>query len=482
MKCSDYEELLSAHASNELSHTQREFIEEHLSDCDGCRKTLAGYASVQQHLGALTDIQHKPDLKEAVMAQIRGTKTTSTTRKWLRPALVSLPVIAIMIALFIIQPWNGTNDSKGVLADIISASENVQSYRVTSYNSSSRFSQVGIEPTIREEFWEFVLPDRVHAILNHAHNSTSNGVVTRIEERTEFYIIGGSLYYLTDNDIDLSLENNSYYYSPAGGTPTQEYVSGMLQFVFELHQLPDENIDGVDLLHYEGISKRGGIPIEIWIDKDEHLVRQTMQNFEDEMGVYTHSTRYYDFNTDIAIEPPLTSAGELLPGWEVKDIGETAALIPVFEAIAAITGNEDWTNPAVILEALEMMGRVTDPLAYFNALPSEAQEVLNDFLSGDVEVEVRTTTLVESFGFNDGVLHYTNSGTGLDVVIDTGYINGENSGGITDITAIVNIWVSAIQAPDPQAYFDALPEETQKAMASSLSDGSVSKLVTDALD
>ena len=367
MECSDYEELLSNYANNELSNTQREFIEEHLSDCAGCRKTLTGYTSVRQHLGALTDIQHKPDLKEAVMARIKGTNARDTTRKWLRPVLVSLPVISIMITLLIIQPWNGTNDSKGLLADVISASENIQSYRVESYSSSSHFNQPDAEPTIREEFWEFVLPDRIHAILNHAHNSISNGVVTRVEERTEFYVIGESLYYRTDNDIDLSLENNSFYFTHVRSNPSQEYIIGMLQFAFDLRQLPDENIDGVDYLHYEGISKMGGIPLEIWIDKDEHLVRQTMQNWEDEMGVSTHSTRYYDFNTDIAIEPPLTATGELLPGWEVKDMESTIAPIPVFEAIAAITGNEDWTDPDIIREALEMMGRVTDPLAYFNA-------------------------------------------------------------------------------------------------------------------
>ncbi len=163
----------------------------------------------------------------------------------------------------------------------------------------------------------------------------------------------------------------------------------------------------------------------------------------------------------------------------MKNIESTVAPIPVNEAIASISGNEDWTDPAVIMGAMEMMARVTDPLAYFNALPSEAQEVLNDFLSGDSQTDGITTTVVVSFGYNDGVLHYTNSGSGLDVAIDTRGVSGENSGGTLDSSTIVNLWDSTILAPVPQSYFDALPEETREAMVSALSDNSIIRLIMD---
>jgi anti-sigma factor RsiW len=48
MRCSDYEELLSAYVSDELSRTQKEFIEEHLAGCADCRETLAGYNRVRR--------------------------------------------------------------------------------------------------------------------------------------------------------------------------------------------------------------------------------------------------------------------------------------------------------------------------------------------------------------------------------------------------------------------------------------------------
>lgn len=478
MRCSDYEELLSANASNELAQTQREFIEEHLSNCADCMDTLRSYKSVRQHLSALKDIQPNPNLKDTVMLKIKGTKPR--TRKWLRPALVSFPIIAIMIALLIIQPWSATNGHQGVLAKVITASEDIQSYRVARYWSSRPINRPDAEPIVSERFWEFILPDRAHAVFNHSYNSISNGVVTLIEESGEFFIIGNSLYSRTDNDRGMSLGNGNVF-ALSGGIPTKEHGLGILQFMFELQQLPDENIDGVDCLHYKGIPKLGNIPAEIWIGKDDYFIRQITQIHEGDYELSTYSTRYYDFNTDITIEPPLTASGELLPGWEVENIQSAMSLIPVDEAIKSITGDEDWSDINVLMEAMEVMAKVTNPMAYFNALPSEAQEAIYDIIT-NIDDYVTTTTTVESLEFNDGILRYHNSGTGQDVVIDVGEVNDENSGVTVDTTAIVDLWNSTILAPDPQAYFDALPEETRQEMVIALSDSSVFSQIMDAID
>ncbi|MFC1865359.1 anti-sigma factor family protein [Chloroflexota bacterium] len=468
MSCSDYEELLSNYANDEVSRTQREFVDEHLSDCADCRKALVGYSSVRQHLGALTDIQQKPDLKSAVMAQINGRKTKGTARKWLQPALASIPVLAIMITLSIIQPWNTANDSKGLLADIISASENIQSYR----KSVSR--QGG------EEFWEFVLPDRLHGIINRINTTvTSGGVTTEIWGRTEYYIIGDKIYYLSDNAIDMSKDINRNGRQYVWGIPTIEYILGKLHFDWELKQLPDENIDGTDYLHYEAISRRTGSQTEFLIYQDGYLVREKIQRYESHGTIENNSIKYYDFNTNISIKPPLTATGELLPGWEMMDIESRTPWVSVDDAIKAISGSEDWSDPDILMEAFEMIYKVEDPKAYIDALPPGAQDALYDF---HISLHERNTVIIEStYGYNEGVLHYTNSGTELDVVIDTGYINRDKSVETTDTTAIVNLWISAIQASDPQAYFDALPEETRMDMASSLYDESMLKLVIDAL-
>lgn len=70
MKCSDFEELISAYANDELSRTQREFIEEHLSVCSNCRKLLADYIDVKRNISLLKDLPPLPDMSHAIMSQI----------------------------------------------------------------------------------------------------------------------------------------------------------------------------------------------------------------------------------------------------------------------------------------------------------------------------------------------------------------------------------------------------------------------------
>ena len=61
--------------------------------------------------------------------------------------------------------------------------------------------------------------------------------------------------------------------------------------------------------------------IEVWIGKDDYLIRQVnidVQFFKSDGEVYTGSVtaEYYDFNEPIEIEPPLDADGKLLPGWQ----------------------------------------------------------------------------------------------------------------------------------------------------------------------
>lgn len=250
----------------------------------------------------------------------------------------------------------------------------------------------------------------------------------------------------------------------------------------ELQQLPDENIDGVDCLHYTVIPRWGDSSFEVWIGKDDYLIRQMTQRTEDENAISTYITRYYDFNADIVIKPPLATSGELLPGWAVENIESATSLIPIDEAIEAVSGNQDWSDPTVLQKVIEMMAKVRDPWAYFYKLPSEAQDALVDFIVNSSQADVRTTTVVVSSGYNDGVFHYSNSSTGQDVVIDIGEVDSENSGVTFGTTTVIDLWISTILAPDPQAYFDALSDETKQAMVVALSDNSIFATIIHELD
>ena len=100
------------------------------------------------------------------------------------------------------------------------------------------------------------------------------------------------------------------------GIPGKEQTVEMLKFLSDLEQLPDETIDGINCYHYLGKPKLRLItPIELWIGKDDNLIRQMKQwtDFDDSTPLMT--TKCYDFNQPIDIEAPFTEVGELLPGW-----------------------------------------------------------------------------------------------------------------------------------------------------------------------
>ena len=106
MKCSDIEELISAYANGELSRMQREFVEEHLPMCANCRATLADYAAVRHHLISLRVTPVFADVREGTMSKIRaeGVSSREPIGRWMRLALVALPIVAILIALLALPP------------------------------------------------------------------------------------------------------------------------------------------------------------------------------------------------------------------------------------------------------------------------------------------------------------------------------------------------------------------------------------------
>jgi hypothetical protein len=138
--------------------------------------------------------------------------------------------------------------------------------------------------------------------------------------------------------------------------PSKEETLEILASLTDLEGLPDELIEGTDCLHYSGrvdmdrraeeiksrldpndaryeemlkqVDEMRGIStmVELWIGKEDYLIRKWQQ--ETELAeVKENSIRtYYDFNQPITIEPPLTAEGKLLPGWRLQ---ETIPLPPL---------------------------------------------------------------------------------------------------------------------------------------------------------
>lgn len=118
-----------------------------------------------------------------------------------------------------------------------------------------------------------------------------------------------------------------------------------LELLIDLEQLPDEDIDNVQCLHYRGrvdmdafvekekarmgpqlppelleLMRRGSMGVELWVGKDDYLIRQMrLLDHMPEWGAGTpeerwmrQSTvlRFYDFNEPISIEPPPPGSNE----------------------------------------------------------------------------------------------------------------------------------------------------------------------------
>ncbi len=331
MNCKDLKELLSAYVDDELSRTQREFVEEHLAVCADCKVTLEGYRAVNQKLISLREVPAMPDRKGAIMSKIKD-MSNRPVRRWLRPALVAIPIVAILIALLVLQPWSPFLGPQGVMAKVYAATASLQSYRATTSNTNSEGKALNSEG-------EFVFPDRFHMEI------TSDG------ETDEFIIVGDKQYVKSGDlsrDVTITLAKSS------SSILSREATLEILDSLTGLRTLPDERIEGVDCFHYMGsvdIERTIGkakakldptqprydealkaleqmrtikTEVELWIGKDDYLIRQMKQDTQAPDGIGGWSTssttwKYYDFNKPITIEPPLTTSGELLPGWQMVE-------------------------------------------------------------------------------------------------------------------------------------------------------------------
>ena len=334
MKCSDIEELLSAYANGELFRTQREFVEEHLSSCADCRAALADYIAVRQHLVSMRATPVMPDIKEVTMSRIKATDIIKPFRRWIRPALVAVPVVAILVALLVLHPWSTSLDPGGLIAKAYAATTELQSYRMFSSIKSTLEGKTS-EATFETEF---VAPDRYRG------KATTNG------DWVEFIIIGDKQY-IRDSDPSRTTSVGVL----SGSILSKEDTLRLLDRLTDLEKLLDEMIDGVDCLHYKGRIdmartveeqmanldpaqpgyeqmleameqlRQMKTEVELWIGKDDYLIRQIkydMQVPSEDSGQWdtlSSKVQYYDFNEPIEIKPPVTASGELLPGWRLVD-------------------------------------------------------------------------------------------------------------------------------------------------------------------
>jgi len=287
-------------------------------------------------------------------------KIKKVSLKWLRPALGVTAAMIVLAILLITQPWGLSPQS--VMAKAYAATTELQSYRMFSSIKSTLEGKTS-EATFETEF---VAPDR------HRGKATTNG------DWVEFIIIGDKQY-IRDSDpsrtTSVGVSSSSIL--------SKEDALEIIDSLTDLEKLPDEKIENVDCIHYRGTVDVGRVieeqkaklnptqphyeemlkgledmrnmktEVELWIGKEDYLIRQLRQDMEVPMeGTSRVTVKYYDFNEPITIEPPLDSDGQLLAGWELAGSITPDSKQPVFgrnitSSIGAQEGYQDWAHQEV---------------------------------------------------------------------------------------------------------------------------------------
>ncbi|MBA7651141.1 hypothetical protein ES703_58956 [subsurface metagenome] len=241
-----------------------------------------------------------------------------------------------LTAMLLLTLVIGCQQAGGVITKAHAATMELQSYRVFSFTTYT------YETKTVDITWEieFAAPDRHH------------GKVTIDGEVIEVIIIGDKQYTREPRGSKTVVAATKLSF------PRKEDTVELLNQLTDLEKLPDERIESVDYLRYRGKidveriaeeqkakldPKQLGYEqilkdldrlrnmkteVELWIGKDDYLIRQVKQYWEAPTLEPTSGSteqekwhtanimwRYYDLNEPIIIEPPLDAHGELLPGW-----------------------------------------------------------------------------------------------------------------------------------------------------------------------
>ena len=393
MDCKDLQELLLAYADGELSETQRDFIEEHLKDCVTCRITLDDYRKAREDLFSLRATSNIPDMKEKIMEEIKSMKTSFGFKRFLRPALIAVPVVVIVALVLVLQPFGTSEDTSGVIAKAYAATSKLSSFK---YEKDDYHQDSPSEESVHSFHAEieYVAPDRFY-ISSESYKYKTPGLDGPMEQ----IVIGDTLY----QNIPVTTKIESEYFDQL--QLTEEKTFEYLNMLVEVETLEDEVIDGTECYHYSGEvdmekylesyrpvlermyyrmdktlpwgmttsledfiedsnarSRTQDMTFEFWIGKDDYLLRQAKFTSETRKGEVsdwnkyrsTGLLHYYDLNEDITIEAPLDESGELLAGWtsytlESLEIPEESDTPEV--AAVAKTPGEDEVIPAELLKA-----------------------------------------------------------------------------------------------------------------------------------
>jgi len=340
---------------------------------------------VIQRLGTITlpniiPTDHRSELRASLLEQyplfrtkdepkgMFGRLWSYLTRSKLRILVVSASVVIIIVLVVSLQFTGAFSGISGVLDKASAAMERVDSYRVIAdaHNRSEYTNNELVEISYHEA--EYTSTNRYRFVLKYSSIDTEMIVIDN-----QIYIRGDTVTPQTPEQVIENLPSKQqtldqldtladiraleeeyidgvmcYHYQ--GYLDKEKYLEKMLpvmeEYFTELYkpladlldeQYKDETEKPVltsledsvreGLESYEEYIRKYETVIDYWIGEEDYLIRKeesVRRPVSDPLEVHEEMitvARYYDFNEDIIINPPLTETGELKEGWYELEMG-----------------------------------------------------------------------------------------------------------------------------------------------------------------
>lgn len=343
-------ELLSAYSNGELSTTQRDAVDEHLGTCDECRVDLQNYNQVRDQLTLLRDLAVPDSIKEATMASITSTGSGRSRTLAFRPALAAAVLaLVLMVPLWLVFAGG---DSGSPIAKAYAATEGLVSYSldgVTKTVFRGQTNEVAFQ-------WDIIDAER------------SQGTLSSEGAPIEFVIDGSTQYSKgVESGMVIVIEEGNIFTRPI---PSRQSTLDLLDSLLTVEEVSGSPSDGT--LHLRGmidmdkliddliaelgpdasgnptldIQRQNEITVDLWIDGESYFITRLVMDavlqtvsFDSsrDPATFIESTRattdvrYSNFNQSIALDLPLTPAGELEPGWIVVGTSNGDSPPPIVE-------------------------------------------------------------------------------------------------------------------------------------------------------
>jgi hypothetical protein len=358
MNCEQVKVLLPSFVSDELFDAEREMVEQHLAGCAGCRSSLESIRSLSRQLALLQTLPVDAEIADRTISRIKSESVFVKPRRWLRPALVGASAIIVVCVLTTIfaLPARAPED---VLAQALANTQSLKSFRVYDF-AEIRPPETTEWLTNYYKEVDIAGPDRIHTKARFTLDLTKLNNDSAIWENDEFIIYGNTVY-LKDSTQPLDYDPEIIGQGWSDFTASLQQPDNFLKLLANTKMISNEEIDGILCLCYksqvnmdawvkqqladaeerahlhnyswteehaqvlEDMWRSRQVVLEFWIGKRDQTIHQwRMTDTADGNNTYIlpdgrETIRYYDFNEEITVEPPLDDQGNILPGWRIQE-------------------------------------------------------------------------------------------------------------------------------------------------------------------